>query len=103
MRSAKILLPLALAAVAAGCSKDTGTTQSTEAIAITGSLQRQGFTTYQYGTHILVTPTVKYVLESTYVNLELYVGKNVKITAVNTHYHAEQGPEMYNVTSVALQ
>ena len=72
------------------------TTTTGDNLVTTGTLQKQGFTTYQYGTHTLNG----YVLESTTIDLDRYVGTNVTIHAVNTHYTVEQGPEMYNVTSI---
>jgi|ERR1019366_1438935 hypothetical protein len=105
MRYFKLFLFIAAIVTFASCHKcATGTVSTTtDIVTLTGTLQKQGFTTYQYGTHILVVnPTTKYVLESNTVDLNPYVGAHVTITAINTHYHAEQGPEMYNVTSIAL-
>ena len=86
------------------CSKkttDNTTVVNGDARTATGTLEQLGATTFMYGTHRLnVNSTTWYLLESTALNLDQYTGATVTITAVNTHYHAEQGPEMYNVTSV---
>lgn len=63
----------------------------------TGILREQDSTTYMYRTHTLNG----YVLKSITINLVPFVGSHVIITAKNSHYHAEDGPEMYNVTSIA--
>lgn len=104
MRFIKQILTVLLFAVMASCQKSTNTVEnlSPESLTATGVLYQQGPTTYMYGTHILyVNSNTQYVLESTTLNLNAFLGRNVKITAFNTHYQAENGPAMYNVTSIA--
>jgi len=101
MRILSQILLVAALSVFTACHqapKNSGTTNTIngEILTATGVLQNQGFTTYMYGTHLLGG----YVLESTTIDLNPYVGARVKITAVNTHYQVEQGPEMYDVTAI---
>ena len=85
---------IALAVAVLSCSKkatDAGSGNEENVVAI-GNLEQQGATTYQYGTHVLkIHDTVAYVLKSTSVDLDRYKWLHVKISATNTHYHAEQG------------
>ena len=72
-----------------------------DAITASGTLKLQSDTTYHYGTHVLVVnATTQFFLESTSVNLYPFNGMHIKITAVNTHYSAAGGPELYDVSSV---
>ncbi|MCW3124318.1 MAG: hypothetical protein JWQ38_3810 [Flavipsychrobacter sp.] len=108
MKTISILLfvcCLAVVSTITACHREATKTQVLgDYITAEGVLEQQGFTTYMYGTHVLtVNAQVSYVLESTTINLDNYIGFNVVIKAVNTHYHAEQGPEMYNVTSIQLK
>jgi hypothetical protein len=106
MRYLKPFLFLLLAASFAACTRPTSNTNTVSStnLSASGTLQAQGFTTYMYGTHLLVVNSATtYVLKSSTLNLDPYIGKKVKLTAVNTHYTAENGPELYDVTYIALQ
>jgi hypothetical protein len=98
MRILKLFLLFAAITFLASCNK----LSIHDVIIKTGKLEKQGFTTYMYGTHVLVVgSTPKYVLESKHINLDQFVGMHVIITAENEHYQAEMGPDLYNVTSIA--
>jgi hypothetical protein len=101
MRYLKLLVFVILSASFAACSHPAKNTVATagDNITATGTLQRQGFTTYMYGTHVLNG----LVLKSSTIDLDPYVGQHVRITAVNLHYQAEMGPELYDVLSIILQ
>ena len=98
MRSISFCLLIAATISFASCHKGaTG-----DIIIKTGKLERQGTTTYMYGTHILfVHNKPAYVLESKAIDLDRFVGRQVLITAEDEHYHAETGPDLYKVTSIA--
>lgn len=97
----KYMLFLGIFTSAASCHK---TTTGGDTIVRTGTLQKQGVTTYQYGTHVLqITAADKLVLKSSTLNLDGYVGMHVKVTAVNTHYTVENGPELYDVTAIVQE
>ena len=94
---------IALGVAVLSCSKKTTDTASgaKENVTVIGNLEPQGATTYQYGSHVLkMHDTVAYVLKSTAIELNKYEWLHVKISATNTHYHAEQGPELYDVTTI---
>lgn len=85
------------------CKKSTveQTVVAGDKLIATGMLRRQGATFYMYGSHILeVSATESYVLTSNRVDLDKYIGERVQITALNTHYTVEQGPELYDVSAV---
>lgn len=77
------------------CHKNK-TINPVDQIVLTGTLQEQGPTTYMYGTHTLNG----HVLKSDRVNLNIYEGSKVMVTATNVHYTVESGPELYNVTAI---
>jgi len=65
-----------------------------------GTIQKQGFTTYQYGTHLLVAKDRTYVLKSDVIKLDRFVGKHVVITGKSIEPLPEQGPKLYNVIRI---
>lgn len=72
-----------------------------DCITVRGTLQQQGMTTYQYGTHTISTAEGNaYVLKSDVVDLKKFEGKKVKLTAQNLHYTVENGPGLYNVVAI---
>jgi len=84
-----------------GCNK-----KADKPLLVEGNLQKQGATTYQYGTHILTTtngPAIEYVLESNHLNLDPFVGRSVIATIINTHYSVENGPDLYDVISITAK
>jgi hypothetical protein len=91
------LLLLAVAIVTSVSCHKSNSIKAGDGITATGTLQTMGATTFMYGTHTLNG----YVLESTKIDLDPFVGTRVIITAKNTHYHAELGPEMYDVIAIA--
>ena len=106
MRLLKLFLLFAAIAALSSCnknSKSNGPVSGSDLITATGILEKPFVTTYMYSTHKLTVSASSWmVLESTSINLDTYIGKRVIITAINTHYQAENAPEMYNVTSIAL-
>ena len=105
LKATSLILLLAVGALSS-CTKGKTTSSTShisgDALTATGTLQRQGITTYQYASYILVvSSSEEYVLESTAVAIDSFVGRHVMITATNTHYPVEDGPVMYNVTAIA--
>jgi hypothetical protein len=86
------------------CNKKTTTSViecKGDCITVRGTLQQQGMTTYQYGTHTISSAEGNaYVLKSDVLNLKKFEGKKVKLTAQNLHYTVENGPELYNVVAI---
>jgi len=85
------------------CNCNTLAAEITEISAV-GFIQEQGFTTYQYGTHILVDKgKTLYALKSSIVNLDKFIGKKVKIHgSIIEGYPVAGGPDYLNVREVEL-
>jgi hypothetical protein len=72
-------------------------------VLIKGILERQGITTYQYGTHVLVDTEGKtlYALKSESLQLDLYIGKKVEVKGrVLGDYPVEGGPSYLEVIRI---
>ncbi len=69
---------------------------------ITGTIQEQGITSYQYGTHTITTTNDKYyALKSEAVDLNDYVKEKVTIVAEKIEgYPVDGGPEYLLVLEV---
>jgi hypothetical protein len=99
-----LLLLLISSAAIISCKKENkpGVVCTGDCITARGVLKQQGFTTYQYGSHILVDDNQSYVLTSNVVNLQKFEDKKVVIIAKNLHYTVENGPELHNVVYISL-
>lgn len=72
-------------------------------VAATGIVEKQGITTYMYGTHVLVNEHGKtlYALRSKAVNLDKFVGKKVLVEGDLIHgYPVDFGPDYLDVKSI---
>lgn len=70
-------------------------------IKVSGTLEKQGITTYQYGTHTLTTDGSFYALTSNTVDLEEYIGQEVSIKAEKIEgYPVDGGPEYLRVLEI---
>ncbi|TKC05906.1 hypothetical protein [Pedobacter frigoris] len=99
MKKIFILLMLGLAAV--GCSSTKQASSSANLVELSGKLEEMGMTTFQYGTHKLVSGEKTYALKSK-LDLNKYLNKNVKIKGAKVAgYPVENGPEFIDVTAVA--
>lgn len=78
----------------ATCSEITSTSSTfEESFEVTGTIQEQGITSYQYGTHTLTNEETFYALKSETVNLDKYIGQEVRVIAVEIEgYPLEGGP-----------
>ena len=66
-------------------------------IEISGTIQSQGITTYQYGTHTVSG----YALRSSSVNLDDYINRNVKVVGHKIDgYPVDGGPEYIDVQEI---
>ena len=66
-------------------------------IEITGTIQEQGMTTYQYGTHT----ASGYALRSSAVNLDDYVNQNVTVVGCKIDgYPVDGGPDYIEVEEI---
>jgi hypothetical protein len=74
-----------------------------EKVSITGIIQKQGMTTYQYGTHVLCNKNGKtfYALKSETIRLDDYIGKTVEVQGqLLNEYPVEGGPPYVDVTHI---
>jgi len=83
----------------AGCKKKDAVNAAP--ITQTGRLYKQTAVTYNYGTHVLVVDALTaYVVESTSINLDSFVDDSVTVTMKDMKYRTDNGPELYNVTTI---
>jgi ABC-type Fe3+-hydroxamate transport system substrate-binding protein len=98
-KSIYIILLVFLIAVTTSCKRDNEFCS----IKSTGIVEKQGITTYMYGTHILVDKNGKtiYALNSEKLNLDNYLKKNVEIIGYKIKgYPVDGGPEYLEAISV---
>ena len=75
--------------------------QSSVGVEFRGRLEKQGITTYQYGTHVISDTKKTYALRSETIDLDKYAGKTVSIKGVKIPgYPVEAGPEYLEVSLV---
>jgi len=97
----KILLLSLFIATITSCTsmKDSNTAKHLTA---TGTLEKLGMSTFQYGTHILKTQNKTFALRSSF-DLNPYINKKVTIKGEKVAgYPLEGGPELIDVTLVKL-
>ncbi len=76
------------------CKKES---ESTETIEVSGTIQKQGITTYQYGTHTIAG----YAIRSNALNLDDYVNQNVTVAGqLIDGYPIEDGPIYIDVEKI---
>ncbi|WP_037318025.1 hypothetical protein [Salegentibacter sp. Hel_I_6] len=69
---------------------------------LTGTIESQGMTSYQYGTHILNSEEEFYALKSDNLNLDEFVGKQVNVSGSKIEgYPVDGGPDYILVTEVS--
>jgi len=96
----KLIILSLFIAVVSGCTsfKDSNTKKH---VTVTGTIQKIGMTTYQYGTHLIKGETKTYALKGGSINLDLYLDKKVTIKGTKVPgYPLEGGPEFVDVTLV---
>ena len=92
MRIIAFLSPLFLIFFFTATCSSTTTQQDT--MEITGTIEPQGITSYQYGTHTISNEEQFYAIRSEVVDLDDYVGKTVTVTAEKIEgYPLEGGPD----------
>lgn len=70
-------------------------------IIITGELNKQGITTYQYGTHTISDGKTTFALKSATIDLQKFEGKKVTVHGNKVEgYPLEGGPDYLEVTKV---
>ena len=78
-----------------------GRTNSEKGIEITGTIQEQGMTSYQYGTHTITNSETFYAITSDSLDLNDYLNREVTIRAEKIEgYPVDGGPEYLRVLKV---
>lgn len=94
-----VLLAIFLLAGVSSCNKETEF-KRTKSV---GVIQKQGITTYQYGTHVLLDGSgqTMYALRSERVNLDQYINQEVEVVGnLVLGYPVDGGPEYMDVAKV---
>jgi hypothetical protein len=96
----KILILSLFVAVFSGCgAMKNGNSSGT--VTASGTIEKLGMTTFQYGTHLLKAENRTYALKSATINLDTYLDKKVTIKGKKVSgYPLEGGPEFIDVTLV---
>lgn len=69
----------------------------------TGTIEKLGISTFQYGTHLLKSENKTYALKSSSIKLDDYLNKKVTVKGTKvTGYPLDGGPELIEVTMVKL-
>ncbi|ARS38931.1 hypothetical protein CA265_04245 [Sphingobacteriaceae bacterium GW460-11-11-14-LB5] len=70
-------------------------------VTASGTIEKLGMTTFQYGTHLLKADNKTYALKSANINLDTYLDKKVTIKGRKVAgYPLDGGPELVEVTLV---
>lgn len=97
MRTLTLTIGFILLFFAATCSSSV----SDEQKEITGTIQEQGITSYQYGTHILTTPDQFYAVKSEVVDLNEHLDQEVTVVVERVPgYPVDGGPEFLQVLKI---
>lgn len=94
-----VLLSLFVAALSSCTSMKTSDTS--KHVTATGTIEKRGITTFQYGTHVLKTENKTYALKSNAIKLDSYLGRTVTIKGNKVDgYPIDGGPTLVDVTLV---
>jgi hypothetical protein len=73
-------------------------------ISIEGVIEKTGFTIYMYGSHTISNGSKTFALQSTNINLDLYINKKVLVKGGKVEgYPIDDGPELVDVKVVEQQ
>lgn len=71
---------------------------------LTGTIEKTGITSYQYGSHTLNNDDTFYALKSEKLDLDQYIGKEVKVSGSKIEgYPVDGGPDYILVEKVREQ
>lgn len=100
----KLLILLAMGITFVGCSGVKSGSGNTNLIELTGKVEKLGMSTFQYGTHTIVSDGKTYALKSTKVKLDDYNDKEVILKGTNVAgYPVDNGPELLEVESLKVK
>ncbi|MDQ2995508.1 MAG: hypothetical protein M3R61_00410 [Chloroflexota bacterium] len=72
-------------------------------LAVEGTVRQQGFTVYQYGSHVLVDSSEEtlYAMRADQIDLDSFVGQRVRVSgSLIPGYPVDAGPKYLAVSSV---
>ena len=76
-------------------------TGSKNVVQISGTIEKLGMTTFQYGSHLIKSGNRTYALKSNKVNLNSFMSEEVRLKGTRVEgYPIENGPELIDVTEV---
>lgn len=82
-------------------TSNTTTVNQTDQMEVTGTIQQQGITSYQYGTHTISNDETFYALKSEKVDLDDYIDEEVTIVAEKIEgYPLSGGPDYLLVLEI---
>lgn len=70
---------------------------------LTGKIESQGITSYQYGTHVLKTKNEFYALRSDKIDLDKFIGKKVTVSGSRIDGYPVDGGPLYILVTNAKQ
>ena len=92
----KLILLVSILTLNLSCEKNITTSIPIE---ITGIIQKQGVTSYMYGTHVIL----EYALRSNTILLDNYINYNVTIVGYKIDgYPVDGGPDYIEVTDIVF-
>lgn len=95
------LLALLVVGIVAACGSRKENKVQDGLMVVQGVLEKQGITSYQYGSYTLTSDDGYYALSSAEVDLEAYVGKEVEIRGTKIEgYPVDGGPVYLQVNQV---
>ncbi len=96
----KLLVLATLVCTFSACSS-VMPTGSKHLIRISGTIEKMGMTTFQYGTHLIKSGNTTYALRSTKLNLNSFLAEEVRIKGTKVEgYPIENGPDLIEVLEV---
>ena len=96
----KLIILIAIVGLFSACST-VMPTGSKNVMVISGTIEKLGMTTFQYGTHMLKSGNHTYALKSKNVNLNSFMTEEVRLKGTKVDgYPIENGPELIEVLEV---
>jgi uncharacterized protein YceK len=96
----KILILSLFVAVIPGCSS-MNNANGGATVTASGTIEKLGMSTFQYGTHLLKADNKTYALKSATINLDEFLDKKVSVKGKKVSgYPLDGGPEFIDVTLV---
>jgi len=94
-KAASLFLVFNLLLLTFSCSNSKKNILTENQMEITGVIEKQGMTTYQYGTHVIQENNVLYALKSSKIDLNTYLNKKVTIIARKIEGYPISGGPLY--------